>query len=286
LYKTASKMIQSVLFLGYGDLAQRSAAQLAAAGWQVVGACRRPEQKPSLAGVELVAADAGNQHDLNNLLQRQFDAIVMTLTPAYASTDPYHQGYVLPCRLLQQLLGEQSAPRLLYISSTGVYAQRDGEWVTEHSPTIPTEHSGQMLLQAEQTIASSNARVSILRCSGIYGPGRSMLLRGIQAGTATITPGWSNRIHSDDVAGFIVYLLQHPEQQQPIYLVSDNRPTLQADIIAYYAHQLGVDPTTLKRTDQLGARGNKRCDNSLLRASGYVLHYPDYRHHVVTTSEG
>jgi nucleoside-diphosphate-sugar epimerase len=188
--------------------------------------------------------------------------------------------------LLQHLLREQPAPRLLYVSSTGVYDQRDGEWVTEQSPTTPGDHSGQMLLQAEQTIASSNAQVSILRCSGIYGPGRSMLLRGIQAGTATITPGWSNRIHSDDVAGFITYLLQHPEQQQPIYLVSDNSPTPQADIVAYYAAQLGVDPATLKRTDQIGSRGSKRCDNSLLRASGYVLHYPDYRHHAVTTSEG
>jgi len=279
-------MNKSVLFLGYGDIAQRAAPQLVAAGWQVVGACRTPASKPVLAGVELVAADAGNQHDLQQLLQRQFDAMVMTLTPARDSSDPYHQGYVLPCRLLQHLLREQPAPRLLYVSSTGVYDQRDGEWVTEQSPTTPGDHSGQMLLQAEQTIASSNAQVSILRCSGIYGPGRSMLLRGIQAGTATITPGWSNRIHSDDVAGFITYLLQHPEQQQPIYLVSDNSPTPQADIVAYYAAQLGVDPATLKRTDQIGSRGSKRCDNSLLRASGYVLHYPDYRHHAVTTSEG
>lgn len=279
-------MQKSVLFLGYGDIAQRAAPQLVDAGWLVVGACRTPNTKPSIAGVELVAADAGNQQDLQQLLQRQFDAIVMTLTPARGTSDPYHQGYVLPCRLLQHLLREQPAPRLLYISSTGVYGQRNGEWITEQSPTEPGDHGGQMLLQAEQTIASSNAQVSILRCSGIYGPGRSMLLRGIQSGTATITPGWSNRIHSDDVAGFIAYLLQHPQQRQPIYLVSDNCPTPQAEIIAYYAKQLGVDPTTLKHTDQIGSRGSKRCDNSLLRASGYVLHYPDYRHHAVTTTEG
>ena len=279
-------MQKSVLFLGYGDIAQRTAVLLVAAGWKVVGGCRSPQRKTALDGVELVTADAGNQQDLQQLLQRQFDAVVMTLTPAYGSSDPYHQGYVLPCRLLQHLLSEQPLPRLLYISSTGVYGQREGEWVNEHSPTNPSDHSGQMLLQAEQTIASSNAQVSILRCSGIYGPGRSMLLRGIKAGTATITPAWSNRIHSDDVAGFISYLLQHPEQQQPIYLVSDNSPTPQADIIHYYAQQLGVDPSTLARTDQIGSRGSKRCDNSLLRESGYVLHYPDYRHHAVTTTEG
>ncbi len=278
-------MQPSVLFLGYGDIAQRAAQQLVAAGWKVVGACRSPANKPTIVGVDLVAADHGNQHDLQQLLKRQFDAIVMTLTPARGSSDPYHQGYVLPCRLLQHLLREQPAPRLLYVSSTGVYGQRDGAWINEHSPTEPGDHGGQMLLQAEQTIASCNAHVSILRCSGIYGPGRSMLLHGIAAGTATITPGWSNRIHSDDVAGFISYLLQHPEHYQPVYLVSDNQPTLQAEIIAYYAQQLGVDPNTLKRTDQVGSRGSKRCDNSLLRASGYVLHYPDYRHHAVTTIE-
>ena len=279
-------MQPSVLFLGYGDIAQRAAPQLVAAGWRVVGACRSPANKAAIAGVELVAADNGNQHDLQQLLKRQFDAIVMTLTPARGSSDPYHQGYVLPCRLLQHLLREQPAPRLLYVSSTGVYGQRNGEWINESSPTEPGDHGGQMLLQAEQTIASCNAQVSILRCSGIYGSGRNMLLRGIQAGTATITPGWSNRIHSDDVAGFIAYLLQHPEQHEQIYLVSDNTPTPQAEIIAYYAAQLGVDPGTLPRTEQIGSRGSKRCDNSLLRASGYVLHYPDYRHHDVTASEG
>ncbi|RUO61646.1 SDR family oxidoreductase [Pseudidiomarina marina] len=264
-----------VLLLGYGDIAQRTAPLLLESGWEVVGACRTPEAKPIINGVELVAADANSEHDLNQLLSRQFDAIVMTLTPSNYSRDGYHQAYVVPCRHLQHLLHQlTTAPRVIYISSTGVYGQRDGEWVDETSPTLPDSDSGEMLLQAEQVILGSPAKVSVLRCSGIYGPGRERLKQQIKDGTAVITPAWTNRIHSDDVAGFITYLLQHPEQQEEIYVVSDNEPLLQEQAYARIAQQLGVSIDGLKRTNEVGPRGSKRLSNAKMRATGYQLRHP------------
>src|SRR5690554_5299600 len=172
-----------VLLLGYGDIAQRTAPLLLTAGWHVVGACRHPERKTAVSGVELVTADANNERDLSALLAREFDAIVITLTPASYSREGYHQGYVVPCRHLQNLLHQaEQPPRVLYISSTGVYAQRNGEWLDETSPTEPDSDSGAMLLQAEQVIQGSPAQVSILRCSGIYGPGRERMQQQLRDG--------------------------------------------------------------------------------------------------------
>lgn len=267
--------MKKVLLLGYGDIAQRAAPLLIESGWQVVGACRNPGRKPHIKGVELVAADANHEHDLRELLAQNFDAIVITLTPNDYSLEGYHQGYVVPCRHLQHLMHQlPAAPRVLYISSTGVYGQRDGEWVDEHSPTEPDSDSGEMLLQAEQVILGSAGVTSVLRCSGIYGPGRERLQQQLKAGTATITPAWTNRIHSDDVAGFIAYLLEHPEHREPVYIVTDNEPLLQEDAYQRMAKKLGIDISGLKRTNQVGPRGSKRLRNTKLHTTGYPLKHP------------
>jgi len=264
-----------VLLLGYGDIAQRTAPLLVKAGWEVIGACRTPATKTAVDGVELISADANSEHDLRQLLTHQFDAIVITLTPSNYSRDGYHQGYVVPCRHLQHLMHQlNTPPRVLYISSTGVYGQRDGEWLDETSLTVPDTDSGEMLLQAEQVILGSPAQVSVLRCSGIYGPGRERLKQQIKDGAAVISPAWTNRIHSDDVAGFIAYLLQHPEHHEEIYIVSDNEPLLQEDAYARIAQQLSVSIDGLKRTNEVGPRGSKRLSNARMRATGYQLRHP------------
>lgn len=272
--------MKRALLVGYGDIAQRTARLLIESGWQVTGICRHPDKKPTMPGIQLIAADAGNEADLRRLGLAQFDAIVITLTPSGYDREGYHHGYVIPCRHIQMILAsepqqESGPPRIIYISSTGVYAERNGEWVTEETPTLPDTDSGEMLLQAEQVIQSAAANVSILRCSGIYGPGRIYLQRQISSGEATINPVYNNRIHADDVAGFIHYLLLHPEYQEPVYLVSDDEPVWQETLYLWYAKQLGVDGSQLKRSDTVGPRGNKRINNALMRSTGYALRYPN-----------
>jgi len=278
-----------ILLLGYGDVAQRVATQLMtqSPAHQVVGVCRNPQQKSAPAGVTLVAGDASNEQDLRTLISHwQPTTIVITLTPTRPShntgdddsQEAYRQGYLVPCRHLQKVLAERAtAPQIIYVSSTGVYGQREGEWVDEHSETLPTSVSGELLLQAEQTLRSCHAAVSILRCSGIYGPGRDYLIRQLKQGKAVATPAWSNRIHVDDVAGFICFLIDHPEQAQSTFVVSDSQPTQQREVYQWLATQLGVSTAAIKTTEQVGSRGSKRCNSALLQASGYRLRYPTYQ---------
>lgn len=268
-------MTQKILFLGYGDIAYRTAQLLAACRWQCVGACRHPEHKPTLAGVELISADANNEADLRALLGQGFDTIIITLTPTSVDPDGYHQGYVVPCRHLQHLLYQlPNPPRVIYVSSTQVYGHRNGEWVDESSATEPSTASGAMLLQAEQVLQGSPTAVTILRCAGIYGPGRERLQTMIQGGKAVVTPAWTNHIHSADVAGFIAYLLQQPQHQGQVYIVSDNQPLLQEEAYRRIATQIGTSIDHLTRSDVIGPRGSKRLRNDKMRATGYCLKYP------------
>ncbi|MBY6063564.1 NAD(P)H-binding protein [Pseudidiomarina sediminum] len=272
-------MTHKIAFIGYGDIAERTCKALALAGYNnMFGICRHPQNKTTYPGVTLVAGDVTNASDLEAFIDAEVSTIVLTLTPNRGREDAYFDGYVLPCRLLQHHLHAKGlSPRIIYVSSSGVYGQRDGEWITEATLAEPADQASKLLLQAEQIIASASEHTSILRCSGIYGPNRTRLAELLISGDAVITPAWTNRIHADDVAGFIAYLIQHPQQQQPLFLVSDDEPLLQEEAYRRLAERLGVDLGGLTRVQEIGRRGSKRIDNRLLKASGYQLLHPTYQ---------
>ncbi|MCA1767764.1 MAG: hypothetical protein LC639_06080 [Idiomarina sp.] len=151
------------LLLGYGDIADRVAQRLSAIKTPVTGVCRTPGNKPVRSGVDLIAADLNNEQELYQLFKQKWDNVVITLTPKKGAEDSYHQGYVVPCRHLQQVLSQQThQPTIIYVSSTGVYAQRNREWIDENSLTEPTSDSGQALLQAESLINALPGQTSII----------------------------------------------------------------------------------------------------------------------------
>jgi len=268
----------NILAIGYGDIAQRAARLLTADGHHVVGVCRHPDNKPHINGVELIAADAGNEQDLKKLLyRREYGAILVTLTPSEYSAEGYRQGYVVPCRHLQHVInGLDYSPYVIYLSSTGVYGQQQGEWVDEDSPTKPASDAGKMLLQAERLIADLPVTSTILRCSGIYGEGRDFLLRQLQQHNVTLRDSWTNRIHQDDVARFIEFIVKNPEKRAPLYLLSDDAPTKQYEVYQWLAHQLQLEVSSEVEPGP-GPRGSKRCNNKKLRASGFSLKHPDFK---------
>ncbi|MGQ4276367.1 NAD(P)H-binding protein [Pseudidiomarina sp. E22-M8] len=270
--------MKTIAFLGYGDIAERTSSVLSFDGYtELRGLCRSPETKNNPAHIELIAGDAANADDLAKFVTANTDVIVVTLTPSRASDDSYYDGYVVPARLLQNHLKSKGlTPSIIYVASSGVYPQRNGEWIDETTPAEPNNHQGEMLVQAEQLISSASEQVSILRCSGIYGPNRTRLAELLISGQVEITPAWTNRIHADDVAGFIAYLVRHPEHQQPLFLVSDDEPLLQEEAYARLAKRLGVDIKSIPHTDEVGRRGSKRIRNRALHASGYQLLHPTY----------
>jgi len=134
-----------------------------------------------------------------------------------------------------------------------------------------------MVAAEQQVLAHPNS--TVVRFSGIYGPGRMHLLNSVRAGI--IAPSdpvhYSNRIHRDDCAGVLAHLVKMLTQEKtlsPIYLASDEQPTPIHNVTTWLAEQNQVKPT---QEQVIRRGGSKRCDSTCLRASGYRFLYPSYQ---------
>src|SRR5215471_13375606 len=173
-----------ILIAGCGYVGQASADLFHAAGWSVEGWTHCETSAAGLAtkpypvhGVDLsqraqVAQRAG-----------AFDAVIHCASSRGGNTESYRRIYLEGAlNLLESLPGS----KLLFTSSTSVYAQRDGSWVTEESETNPVRETSRILLEAEKLVLDRGGIVA--RLAGIYGPGRSALLSKFLTGTVTADP--------------------------------------------------------------------------------------------------
>lgn len=260
--------MKRLLIAGFGDLGARLSACLEPDDWQISGLKRRPEQlSPSVAPV---AADLLVPETLAQVAG-DWDAVIYQATPGERSPDAYRNIYV---NGLAHLLDHVRVGRLIFVSSTAVYGQDDGNWVDEDSPTEPQAFNGRILLEAESLARQAGGQV--VRFSGIYGPGRDYLLRQLRDGRAECRPSppqWTNRIHADDCAGVLAHLLAL-EDPSPLYCATDCSPSPRCEVLEWLAARLG-QPAPERITGGYGQ--GKRVSNKRLMASGYDFLYPDYR---------
>jgi nucleoside-diphosphate-sugar epimerase len=134
-----------------------------------------------------------------------------------------------------------------YLSTTGVYGNRDGGWVDETTPTAPESERGRRRVASEADWAefASRVPVDIFRLAGIYGPGRSVF-DDLRAGRArrVIKPGHAfGRIHRDDISAAVLAAMLQKRAPSVRYLnLTDNQPAESADVIAEAAGLLGIEP--------------------------------------------
>ena len=266
-----------VLFIGCGDIAQRTATLLSG-GHQCTGIKRNPQQLP--ASIVPIAGDVTDTELLRSVALQGFDIWIATLTPAEFSEQGYRDSYLAAANsILDVALQTRKPPQLiLWVSSTSVYGSCAGAWVDEGTVPVPEKFSGKILLQAEQVIQQVPCSNSIVRFSGIYGRGRSRLINQVLAGKGRpeCPEQWSNRIHSDDCAGVLAHLVERfvaGQGLEQIYLASDCQPVTQHRLRKWLAKQLSVD-----LIEELAASSaTRRCSNQRLLNSGYCFKYPSYR---------
>jgi len=274
--------------VGCGDIGIRLARRLSPEQCQCFGLRREPTHLPDF--IQGIACDLTATDDLSAVLNQDFDFVVVMLVPAHRTDEGYKQAYVTNFhKVLQALEAQTIAPKaLLLVSSTSVYGQSDGEWINEDSPAQPEQFSGQRVLEGEQLLAASPLASSIVRFSGIYGPGRNRLIKQVQNGDrGQQDHGYSNRIHADDCAGVLAHLLakaMNGDTLAPCYIASDCEPVLLSEVKQWLAQELGLPANTDHVVDEKSRlyktvyqRGNKRCDNARLLASGYEFLYPGFR---------
>lgn len=267
----------NVLIAGCGYVGSALAELLVRGGHRVWGLRRDPRELPD--GVIPVAADLGSPASLDRAIGSAIDHLVYAASPGERTPAAYERAYVRGLENVLAVLERRGGlERAVLTSSTAVYAQDDGGWIDEGSPTEPASFSGRTLLEAESLLRGRSFDGVALRLAGIYGPGRTWLVRRVDRGEARVDPRvvrYGNRIHRDDCAGALAHLLAIGEPA-PVYIGADDAPAPLAEVYAYVAELLGVAPPPEGPSDE-GRGGNKRCKNARLRASGYALRVPSYR---------
>lgn len=271
---------KKVLLVGCGDIGNCLGILLIRKGAQVWGLRREPSGVK--APIQPLQADVTDDQSLEVLNPLSFDYVVVTLTANHFSDNAYRITYVHGLRnILAALIKKQFSGHLFFVSSTSVYHQRDGQWVDEQSPTMPVSFAGLRMLEAEELANNCSISATILRFSGIYGPGRHRLIKQVLAlqSCPDHPPLYTNRIHRDDCVGVLVHLIdQHCRGNaiDTLYIGTDSQPATLHSVIAWLAQQLGVDSDAM-RSVKSQRNNSKRCSNRRLLASGYQLRYPDYQ---------
>ncbi|KIH81088.1 SDR family oxidoreductase [Pseudomonas batumici] len=279
----------SVLIAGCGDVGSRLATQLLGQGWRVHGLRRSIARLPE--GVVGVAGDLFAEQRPDTWPSGPLDYLVYCAAATDHDEAGYRAAYVEGLRHVLSWLRQsgQRPRRLLFVSSSSVYVQQAGEWVDETSPAEAEGYSGRLMLEAEQMALDSGIPATRVRLTGIYGPGREWLLTQVRRGYRVVVepPLYANRIHVDDAAGLLAFLLQADRAGQALedcYIGVDDAPAPLAEVVGWLREYLGVtewaEDASVRRT------GSKRCSNARARALGWAPRYPSFREGYAAILEG
>jgi len=277
-----------ILIAGCGYIGEPLADALHASGEVVTALTHSNNSADALSGEKPYPIHACDIGSLESLIASQpaiasignTTQIVHCASSGRGGAEAYQRVYLSGC---QNLIEAFPSTRLLFTSSTSVYPQTDGSWVDEQSLADPQRETGQLLRNAEDTVLQASGTVA--RLAGIYGPGRSVILKRFLEGHSTIDGETSdalgrflNQAHRDDIVSAILHLLSTPRAAGEIYNISDDLPLAQRDCYTGLSRLFGlpfppVAPPNMKRK-----RGwtHKRISNAKLRATGWQPVYPSY----------
>ena len=223
--KSERSILQDVLIVGCGDIGVRAARLLQQAGGQVCALTRSDVSAQRLRSYEIVPV-MGDLDDAASLA----DLPIAGKLVYYLAPPPGGGPYDSRMRNFCQAVGSGQLPsRVVYMSTSGVYGDCGGKWVTEETPVNPQTSRAKRRVDAEATLQEwgrlHGVPVVILRVTGIYGPGRLPLAR-IQQGHPVLREEESpptNRIHADDLALVCLAAAQRAAGGET-FNVSDGQP--------------------------------------------------------------
>ena len=279
-------------FIGCGYVGRRVAERELQDGGRIGALVRSTESAQRLgdAGIDSLTCDLDDRHRL--------PAIDLSGQVLYWFAPPPPDGLVDPriAVLLRSIEDSMLPSRLILISTTGVYGDCKGAWITESQPLRPQTDRARRRVDAEKVAGDWCRRTGvttiILRVPGIYGPGKLPIKR-LQRQEPVLAPEqspWSNRIHVTDLVRAcmvaarieVVNTLTLPA----ICNVSDGNPSTMAEYFFAVARSKGLpNPPILDRDsakEALNSRilsyldESKRIDNTRMREwLGVVPEFPD-----------
>ena len=168
-----------------------------------------------------------------------------------------------------------STGRVIYVSSTGVYAQSAGEWVDEESECEPTSDGGRACLGGERLLFAHahGANAVVLRMAGLYGSGRVPHANVVTAGgpISGSPSAYLNLVHVDDASRAVAVAADLASIAGRTYSVSDGHPPTRGEYVELVARRLAVVSPGFAGATGLGKRvRNTRVIDEL----GLQLDYP------------
>ncbi|TPE52623.1 SDR family oxidoreductase [Amaricoccus solimangrovi] len=266
-----------LLTIGHGYSAAAFAASLPE-GWRRIGATRSGEKAATMAAAGVEPVDAGDAAAMRRAIAAASHLLI--------SAPPGEEGDPVLGRHGAALAAARPA-WVGYLSTTGVYGDRNGGWVDEEGALAPVNARSARRVEAERAWLGSGLPVEIFRLAGIYGPGRSVFDR-LREGRAQriVKPGQVfSRIHVEDIAGALRAAVARPAPGRIVNL-ADDAPAPPGEVILYAAGLLGMEPPPGIAFDEADlspmARSfyneSKRVSNRRMREElGYAPRYPDYR---------
>ncbi|WP_397573046.1 NAD-dependent epimerase/dehydratase family protein [Silanimonas sp.] len=255
---------RSLLIAGAGDTGSRLAALAAANGFDALALRRRDVSMGP--GIRALRADLRTGEGFAAIPKR-LDALVFCAAPDERTEAAYRTLYRDG---LRRLLDRGEIGRVLFVSSTAVYAEDAGGEVDENTPADAAAFNGRVLLEAEREL-DAHPDAAAFRASGIYGPGRERMWNRARRDEPG-EPRWTNRIHVEDVAGALLHLLQPPRIAR-VYCGNDDAPVLEHEVVDGLRARLGLPALGVAA----GATTGKRVANARLRGTGWQPRYPTWR---------
>lgn len=248
-----------LLLIGHGFLGTAITREFRENGWDVTPVSLH-------GGDDSIACDIADPAAVAKLPAADF--IVHCAASGRGGPEAYRHVYVDGCRNLTDLF---PGTPLLFTSSSSVYAQTDGSVVTEESPAEPDRETGHLLREAEAITVAAGGVVT--RLSGIYGPGRSVILKKFLAGEAVIEDDgrrFLNQIHRDDAARAIFHLAVSGLRGE-IFNLSDSTPLSQQATYQALAEIFSrpLPPSGPRDLDRKRGWTHKQVSNAKLRATGW-----------------
>ncbi len=276
-------MSDSFLIIGCGYIGERVADLLHASGHAVLGVTHRAESAQALCEQKpwrAVACDVSDAAAVQALAaEARPKVIIHCASSSKGGAETYRAVYLDGLRHLVQAFPEA---RPLFVSSTSVYTQVDGSAVTEDSPAEPQRETGRILREAEELALAAGGAVA--RLAGIYGPGRSVILKNVLCKKAVIEGGDGegrvvNQIHREDGASAVAFLAQRLlKEPGTLCNVVDDEPMTQRRIFTALAAMFNAPMAPVGEPNHERKRPytSKAVSNARLRSLGWRAQYASY----------
>ncbi len=265
---------QNLLIIGQGDIGLPVTNKLAEEGLSVTGLARRERSHYALDdNVKFIQADALM---LSAKQLQDFTCIAIIVTPDEYSTSGYNNSYLaINQHIVSLAKALPSLERIVFISSTGIYGQDNGEWIDEYTtPITPEREASKVILQAEQALQQGfEDKAIVIRPSGIYGRERLMRLRKAREKQKepVAAAHWSNRIMDRDLVNIITKVLTI-DTPKPLYIATDYLPVTTIELGIWLSEQVG-EPVPTIDSEKTAVTGKRLHSNIPLT----WLHYPDWQ---------